>query len=327
MPEWSVAQIIYILEAEGLVAPGILKRSTLERHIYRAGYGQKQMQMYKEARNSSSKRFCKPHRMMLIQGDIKYGPNFLLEKMVQRYRLICPLPLMTIPDICFPPGFMIIRKKLSLRIPSIKPYPDTEPLMPATLIMEVSTLQKQIRFSLARLESRFYRGDSKRQLQQEIEIIRGVQHKKVVCILEEAHLIEKETLEEFCFLLNYRFDSVSSMAVVLVGQTELWENKLKLQRYAAIRQRIDIYCILPHLDRSETEQYIASHMDYSGCAQEVFTTKALDEIHKASVGIPRMLNQICEKALTYAFQNQKRLIDDYMIKYVVVHEMLGTMAT
>ena len=120
------------------------------------------------------------------------------------------------------------------------------------------------------LESRFYRGDSKRQLQQEIEIIRGVQHKKVVCILDEAHLLEKETLEEFRFLLNYRFDSMSPMAVVLVGQTELWENKLKLQRYAAIRQRIDMYCILPHLDRSETEQYIASHMDYSGCARGIY---------------------------------------------------------
>lgn len=176
------------------------------------------------------------------------------------------------------------------------------------------------------LESRFYRGDSKRQLQQEIEVIRGIQRKKVVCILDEAHLLEKETLEEFRFLLNYRFDSMSPMALVLVGQTELWENKLKLQRYAAIRQRIDMYCTLPHLDRSETEQYIASHMDYSGCGQEIFTTKALDEIHKASAGIPRMINRICEKALMYAFQNQKRLIDDYMIKYVVEHEMLGSIA-
>ena len=173
------------------------------------------------------------------------------------------------------------------------------------------------------LESRFYRGDSKRQLQQEIEVIRGVQRKKVVCILDEAHLLEKETLEEFRFLLNYRFDSMSPMALVLVGQTELWENKLKLQRYAAIRQRIDMYCTLPHLDRSETEQYIVSHMDYSGCGQEIFTTKALDEIHKASAGIPRMINRVCEKALMYAFQNQKRLIDDYMIKFVVEHEMLG----
>ena len=174
------------------------------------------------------------------------------------------------------------------------------------------------------MESKFYRGDYKRQLQQAIEVIRGVQHKKVVCILDEAHLLEKETLEEFRFLLNYRFDSMSPMAVVLVGQTELWDTKLKLQRYAAIRQRIDLCCTLPHLDRSESEQYIASHMAYSGCRQDVFTSKALDEIHKASAGIPRMINRICEKALMYAFQNQKRLIDDYMIKFVVEHEMLGS---
>jgi transposase InsO family protein len=80
VPERSVAQIIYILESEGLAAPGMLKRSTLERHIFKAGYGRKQMQMYVDARNSSSKRFCKPHRMMLIQGDIKYGPKLPIGK-------------------------------------------------------------------------------------------------------------------------------------------------------------------------------------------------------------------------------------------------------
>ena len=172
------------------------------------------------------------------------------------------------------------------------------------------------------LESRFYRGDSKRQLQQQIEIIRGVQHKKVVCILDEAHLLEKETLEEFRFLLNYRFDSMSPMAVILVGQTELWTTKLKLQRYAAIRQRIDMYCVLPHLDRAESEKYIRSHLDYSGCRQELFTEKAIDEIYHSSTGIPRLINRICEKALMYAFQQSKHLIDDYMIRYVVEHEML-----
>ncbi len=173
------------------------------------------------------------------------------------------------------------------------------------------------------LESRFYRGDAKRQLQREIEIIRGVQKKKVVCVLDEAHLLEKETLEEFRFLLNYKFDSMSPMALVLVGQTELWDSKLKLQRYAAIRQRIDMCCILPHYDRAETGQYIRSHLDYAGCQQEIFTEKAVDEIYKASTGIPRMINRICEKALMYGFQQQKRLVDDYMVKFVVEHEMLA----
>lgn len=172
------------------------------------------------------------------------------------------------------------------------------------------------------IESRFYRGDAKRQLQKEVEIIRGVQKKKVVCILDEAHLLEKETIEEFRFLLNYRFDSMSPMALVLVGQSELWE-KLRLQRYAAVRQRIDISCILPHLDRSETEQYISSHLVYAGGRKDIFTDKAMDDLYKESTGIPRSINRICEKSLMYACQQNKRLIDEHAVRYVIGHEMLG----
>ena len=171
------------------------------------------------------------------------------------------------------------------------------------------------------IESKFYRGDAKRQLQNQIEIIRGVQNKKVICILDEAHLLERETIEEFRFLLNYRFDSMSPMALVLVGQTELWD-KLKLQRYAAVRQRIDINCVLPHLDRSETEQYIQSHLKYADGRQDLFTDKALDDIYRESAGIPRSINRISEKCLMYAFQQNKRLIDEHMVRYVVEHEML-----
>ena len=173
------------------------------------------------------------------------------------------------------------------------------------------------------LEAGFYRGDAKRQLQREIEIIRGVQNKRVVCVLDEAHLLEKETLEEFRFLLNYRFDSMSPMALILVGQTELWDQKLRLQRYAAIRQRIDLCCVLPHLDRAETEQYIQSHLRYAGCEQDLFTARAEDEILRISTGIPRVINRICEKCLTYAFQQHKKLVDDHMVRYVNEHEMLA----
>ena len=79
-PKRSVNQIITILELEGRVAPGVLKRSTMERHLYTAGFGVRQMQMYNDARSSSQKRFCKPHRMMLLQGDIKYGPKLPIGK-------------------------------------------------------------------------------------------------------------------------------------------------------------------------------------------------------------------------------------------------------
>lgn len=172
------------------------------------------------------------------------------------------------------------------------------------------------------IESKFYRGDAKRQLQKEVEIIRGVQKKKVVCILGEAHLLEKETIEEFRFLLNYKFDSMSPMALVLVGQTELWD-KLKLQRYAAVRQRIDINCVIPHLDRAETERYINSHLAYAKGRVDIFTDKAIDEIYKESAGIPRRINHLCEGCLMYASQQNKRLIDEHQVRFVTEHEMLG----
>lgn len=172
------------------------------------------------------------------------------------------------------------------------------------------------------IESKFYRGDAKRQLQKEVEVIRGVQKKKVVCILDEAHLLEKETIEEFRFLLNYRFDSMSPMALILAGQTELWD-KLRLQRYAAVRQRIDITCILPHFDRAETEKYVLSHLVYAGGRQDIFTDRALDDIYKESTGIPRRINRICEKSLMYASQQGKRLIDEHLVRYIIEHEMLG----
>lgn len=80
VPSRSVNQIIMILELEGRVPPGVLKRSTLQRHLYRAGFGKKQMKRYAEARKSSSRRYCKPHRMQLTQADIKYGPKLPIGK-------------------------------------------------------------------------------------------------------------------------------------------------------------------------------------------------------------------------------------------------------
>lgn len=88
VPTRSVNQIILIMELEGLVPPGILKRSTLQRHLYNAGFGKRHMKRYAEARKSSARRYCKPHRMMLTEADLKYGPRLPIGKhgaMVQTY--------------------------------------------------------------------------------------------------------------------------------------------------------------------------------------------------------------------------------------------------
>ena len=88
VPSRSVEKIITILELEGKAEPGRLKRATLQRHLFDAGFGSTHLNTYTEARESSSKRYNKPHRMMLIQGDIKYGPKLPIGKngkMVRTY--------------------------------------------------------------------------------------------------------------------------------------------------------------------------------------------------------------------------------------------------
>ena len=75
VPKRSVRQIIKVLELEGWAQPGVLKPSTMQRHLYDAGLGRKQMKRYAEKRSACSRRFCRPHRMELLQGDIKYGPE------------------------------------------------------------------------------------------------------------------------------------------------------------------------------------------------------------------------------------------------------------
>jgi type II secretory pathway predicted ATPase ExeA len=170
------------------------------------------------------------------------------------------------------------------------------------------------------IESRFYRGDAKRQLHQQLEVIRGVHQKTVITVVDEAHLLAKETLEEIRFLLNYRMDSMNPMALILVGQNELWD-KLKLQRYAAVRQRIDIKCEIPQYDRSQTDEYIQAHLHYGGGVLDIFTDKAIDEIYKYSAGSARAINKVCTHSLMYASQRAKKLVDDYMVKTVIAGEL------
>ncbi len=106
---------------------------------------------------------------------------------------------------------------------------------------------------------------------------------RIVVVVDEAHLLDREMLEEVRFLLNFKMDAQSPMALILVGQSELWD-KLRLQSYAAIRQRIDLKCKLAHYDRAQVGAYMSRHMSYAGAEQAVFTDAAIDDIYRYSSG-------------------------------------------
>jgi type II secretory pathway predicted ATPase ExeA len=171
-------------------------------------------------------------------------------------------------------------------------------------------------------EAKYHRNEAKRQLHKEIEIMKGLSGISPVAIVDEAHLLDKEMLEEIRFLMNFKMDSQSPMALILSGQTELWD-KLKLHSYAAIRQRIDVKCVVGRLDRAKTREYISAQLTYAGSDRDIFTDAAIDELFKFSGGIPRIINKSCIESLMYGAQNHKTIIDDRMVKIIVEQELIG----
>jgi len=137
----------------------------------------------------------------------------------------------------------------------------------------------------------FYRGDAKRQLQKALAVLTDDEKKCPVVIVDEAHLLTREMLEEIRFLLNLRMDSYSALSLILVGQTELRET-LKLQVNNAIWQRVDMRFHLPALSKEETATYITKHLAAVKTPGEIFTQAAVGVVYDYCQGIPRKVNKV-----------------------------------
>lgn len=169
-------------------------------------------------------------------------------------------------------------------------------------------------------EAKYFRGDAKRQLHREIELLHGIHQVRLVVVADEAHLLNREMLEEIRFLLNFRMDAHSPMALILVGQTELWE-RLTLQAYTAIRQRIDLQCRLPYFDRAQVGAYIQHQLAYAGVEHALFAEAAIDAIYRFSGGAARLVNKVCTHSLWYGAQNGHRVLDEAIVTRVIQGEL------
>ena len=158
---------------------------------------------------------------------------------------------------------------------------------------------------------------AKRQLHDQLSVLRAVDEVNAVCVVDEAHLLSFEMLEEIRFLLNVKFDSISPIALIPTGQTELWKRRLSLQKCEAIRQRIDIQSVLNHYDRARTGEYIRHHMAYAGAESDIFTEGAITKVYEYSTGISRIIDKVCTNVLIYGSQNRLRLIDDHAVQTVL----------
>ena len=157
----------------------------------------------------------------------------------------------------------------------------------------------------------FYRGDAKRQFQKALATLTDNEKKTPVVIVDEAHLLSREMLEEIRFLLNLRMDSYSALSLILVGQTELREN-LKLQVNKAIWQRVDMRFHLQALGHEETKAYITKHLAAVKAPGEIFTQAAVGVVFDYCEGLPRQINKVAAACLMAAAGQNQKLIDDHL---------------
>jgi len=123
----------------------------------------------------------------------------------------------------------------------------------------------------------------------------------IVLIIDEAQNLSFEVLEQVRLLSNLETDKQKLLQIVLLGQPELKEI-LARDELRQLRQRILVHYELHPLSRRDMIHYIQHRLTLAGgSGRPAFTPWALREIHKASRGIPRIVNNLCDKAMLAAF--------------------------
>jgi len=140
--------------------------------------------------------------------------------------------------------------------------------------------------------------------------------RKIVIVIDEAHLLEQQTLEDIRLLTNLDMDRSSDISVVLLGQHWL-RGVLKKTGNEAMYQRLRLRFALEGLTESETGEYIRHHLRLVGCNEPLFTDEAVAEIFAASEGILREINNICYECMLTAALEGSKTLDKHRVDHVL----------
>jgi len=131
----------------------------------------------------------------------------------------------------------------------------------------------------------------------------------VALVIDEAHLLTTDQLEEIRLLTNTEMDSIAPFTGLLVGQPTL-RRRIKLGNFAALDQRIALRYALPGMTPAETNSYLAHHLKLAGRSDPLFTEDAASLIHQTSRGLPRAINNLALQALVATYATNKTIVDD-----------------
>jgi type II secretory pathway predicted ATPase ExeA len=133
--------------------------------------------------------------------------------------------------------------------------------------------------------------------------------RKVVLVLDEAHMLDADQLEGPRLLTNSEMDSHAPFACVLVGQPAL-RRRVRLGAFAALDQRVALRYSMTGMEPAETADYVAHHLRIAGRADTLFSDDALALIHQVSRGLPRAVNNLAVQSLVAAFAGAKAIVDE-----------------
>jgi general secretion pathway protein A len=127
-----------------------------------------------------------------------------------------------------------------------------------------------------------------------------------VLIVDEAHNLDWDVLEEIRLLGNLENRRGKLLQIILAGQQEL-DDKLERTEYRQLKQRISLRCALRGFDPKETAQYINSRMARAGVPnQTILPREIVDELQFRTQGIPRLINAACDNLLLTAFALEQK---------------------
>ena len=145
------------------------------------------------------------------------------------------------------------------------------------------------------------------------------QHKKgqrVILIIEEAHQLSPKALDQLRMLANINANKQQLLRLILVGQPKLLET-LKAPRNLAFAQGVMVERQLYPLNSSDTTAYIYYRIEGAGGDPFFFSQEACETVWRHTLGIPRLINTLCDAALLNAFNQKIEVIESSLVEMTV----------
>ncbi len=152
---------------------------------------------------------------------------------------------------------------------------------------------------------------------QDFLLERYAQNERVLLIIDEAQNISLEAMEEIRMLSNLEAEKSHLIQIILLGQPEL---KYKLQRndLKQFAQRVSTHYHINGLSKDEVNNYIQYRLKVGEAENlDIFKKDAIELIYQHSLGIPRIINVICDTALVYGYADGIKIVDKNLVETVI----------